>query len=142
MTADSKPPYKGLSNRVCFMVNLRDRLTCQQCGKRPQSAENYHRGFQYHHRLPRSQGGPDVVENVLLLCHTCHQVQHHEPGVTRGEPLPPLPVPESFACLNCQAQQQTETVEMNCGWYRCQRCEQQIHLFDHVFSSPEAISAE
>ena len=66
----------GLENRTCFLVNLRDGLRCRQCGQSPTQQAEYHRGFEYHHVIPRSQGGSDLPENIALLCHACHQGQH------------------------------------------------------------------
>lgn len=30
-----------------------------------------------HHRLPRSRGGSDCVENLVALCRPCHEAIHH-----------------------------------------------------------------
>jgi hypothetical protein len=118
-----------LSNRTCFQVNLRDGLICRLCGRAPQTQQNYHRGFEYHHVMPQSEGGPDVADNLILLCHDCH-LRHHGNKLL----LPPpgdLTVPEQFACKRCNATLSTDTVEMNCGWYRCGNCGETTHLFGH-----------
>jgi hypothetical protein len=119
-----------LSNRVCFLVNLRDRLTCQQCGKSPSEASHYHRGFEYHHLTPRSQGGSDEANNIILLCHACHQ-QEHKIGWSRLSCT--LETLDTFRCHHCQHLLNSQTVEMNCGWYQCDACQQQTHLFTHFF---------
>lgn len=37
------------------------------------------RGVQAHHRLRRSQGGPDVPENLAWTCAACHAFVHAHP---------------------------------------------------------------
>jgi hypothetical protein len=34
-----------------------------------------------HHRLRRSQGGTNDLENLLALCHECHELVHRYPEV-------------------------------------------------------------
>lgn len=48
-------------------VRTRDGNVCRWCGKR---------GEQIHHILYRSQGGPDHVGNLILLCTEHHQQVH------------------------------------------------------------------
>jgi hypothetical protein len=123
-----------LSNRVCFLVNLRDQLTCQECGKTPLAQASYHAGFEYHHRLPRSQGGGDEPENITLLCHSCHQ-RSHQSGVSATQAN--LTVVLDFPCHQCREVLNAQTVEMNCGWYQCPFCNSQIHLFTHFFGKAQ-----
>jgi hypothetical protein len=52
-------------------VKARDNLQCQVCGDRKGSPYCVLRG---HHITPRSQGGPDIPENVITLCDLCHAV--------------------------------------------------------------------
>ncbi|EMA31432.1 HNH endonuclease [Halobiforma nitratireducens] len=47
----------------------RDGYACTRCG-----ADD--RTLQAHHVVPRSQGGPDDLENLLTLCRPCHGVIH------------------------------------------------------------------
>jgi 5-methylcytosine-specific restriction endonuclease McrA len=47
----------------------RDDYTCQRC-LRDRGA------LQAHHIVPRSEGGPDELENLITLCRPCHAVQH------------------------------------------------------------------
>ena len=54
--------------RVCAMVLERDGWRCQCCG----AMEN----LQVHHQQFRSQGGPDVPDNLIVLCHRCHRTRH------------------------------------------------------------------
>jgi hypothetical protein len=60
-------------------VRARDGDRCARCG----SPRNLH----VHHRLLRSQGGPDVSENVITLCAMCHRWAHGHPYAAREEGL-------------------------------------------------------
>lgn len=119
----------GINNRTCFQVNLRDGLCCHVCARAPRSQQNYHRGFEYHHLQMRSEGGADETENLILLCHDCHTLYH------KGKlPLPhfdDLKLVPTFKCHHCDAENSVETVEMNCGWYGCEHCQKQTHLWVH-----------
>ena len=117
-----------IENRACFQVNLRDGLRCRACGRGPKHRATYHRGFGYHHVVPRSGGGADGVENLVLLCKACHD-EHHAGRRTLafGPQQPPGVVP----CGACGAGVGPETVPMNCGWYQCPECGTRVHLFDH-----------
>ncbi|HEY0009661.1 MAG TPA: HNH endonuclease signature motif containing protein [Tepidisphaeraceae bacterium] len=117
----------AIDNRNCFLVNLRDQLRCRACGAKPEARETYHRGFQYHHVRHRSEGGPDVAENLVLLCGACHD-DHHRGKILQFDDRPlPIDVP----CRRCGEAFDPKTVAMNCGWYACARCGQRTHLFDH-----------
>jgi D-alanine-D-alanine ligase len=123
-----------LDNRTCFIVNLRDRLSCLACGRTPERRDGYHRGFEYHHVVPKSMGGLDDASNIALVCHACHLAGHQgKRNLTEVLKNCDLTPPQRFSCCSCAAMLLTENVEMNCGWYRCSQCETQIHLFDHVF---------
>ena len=41
--------------------------TCQACRKKLPQGQ-----LGLHHIIPRSMGGPDEWDNLILLCHTCH----------------------------------------------------------------------
>jgi hypothetical protein len=116
-----------LSNRLCFQVNLRDKLQCQACAAKPLAKENYHQGFEYHHIVPKSQGGFDTLENIVLLCYACHQQSHQKSAQLWANLSEPIVL---FHCSYCAAELNAETVEMNCGWYRCNHCLEVTHLFD------------
>jgi hypothetical protein len=124
-----------LDNRTCFIVNLRDRLTCQSCGKMPLAEENYHRRFEYHHILPSSLGGSDRPDNIVLLCHGCHVAAHKNANIDKIPKNWDLTMPEDFPCHVCAATLDTETVGMNCGWYFCNACATRTHLFDHCLAA-------
>ena len=86
------------------------------CAKEPTTRDNYHRGFEYHHVVPRSEGGADSAENAVLLCHDCHGRVHAGNRLTLREPS------VRIACFDVRcapAENDATIVEMNCGWYRC-----------------------
>ena len=126
-----------IDNRTCFEVNLRDALRCRSCGREPTHKATYHRGFGYHHVRPRSQGGPDVIENLILLCQVCHDEHHAGRRTLDFGPQDPPPV---FQCLACGDGVHPDTVPMNCGWYHCPRCDTRVHLFDHFGFADAAAS--
>jgi hypothetical protein len=120
-----------LDNRTCFTVNLRDALQCRRCGAAPSTREIYHRGFEYHHVQPRSCGGEDRAENVILLCHECHTALHQNRIAL--ENLGDLTPTSAFQCAACEGILFTQSVAMNCGWYLCGHCNHKTHLFDHFY---------
>ena len=52
----------------------RDGYKCTQCG----AAEELHNRLHAHHITPRSEGGPDDLENLTALCQECHYGVHRE----------------------------------------------------------------
>jgi hypothetical protein len=52
----------------------RAKYLCERCREAPVE----HR----HHRLRRSQGGKNTLDNLLALCHDCHEIIHHWPEVS------------------------------------------------------------
>jgi len=46
----------------------RDRSTCMRCDKQYKRI----RHLSVHHLIPRSEGGADCLENLITLCHSCH----------------------------------------------------------------------
>ena len=46
----------------------RDAFTCQLCGSC--------RNLEVHHIRPRSRMGTNALDNLLTLCHACHQAVH------------------------------------------------------------------
>jgi hypothetical protein len=41
-----------------------------------------HRGTEAHHLLPRSQGGPDTLDNLAWTCSACHRFLHAHPALS------------------------------------------------------------
>jgi 5-methylcytosine-specific restriction protein A len=49
-------------------IKLRDRYTCQNCGRVALALD-------VDHRIPLWQGGPDTDGNLQCLCHDCHAIK-------------------------------------------------------------------
>jgi 5-methylcytosine-specific restriction endonuclease McrA len=43
------------------------------------------RGYHCHHKLMRSAGGQHTVENLVLVCETCHRYTHAHPRLAYEE---------------------------------------------------------
>jgi hypothetical protein len=52
--------------RACF---YRDNYHCIRCDKRFKSDD-----LTAHHIVPRKEGGPDTLENLVTLCEVCHDL--------------------------------------------------------------------
>ncbi len=60
---------------------------CECCGWRPIVLGNDRPSVQVHHLIPQAAGGPDTLENAILLCPGCHTTAHGLWGVYRpGQP--------------------------------------------------------
>jgi hypothetical protein len=61
---------RTVSDRVRFLVMLRDKFKCQYCGRSPAT----HPDIMLHldHRRPFSQGGPSDFENLVTSCSKCN----------------------------------------------------------------------
>jgi 5-methylcytosine-specific restriction endonuclease McrA len=61
--------------RLRFPVAKRDRFRCRRCVKYLRKSDR-----SFHHVIPRDEGGPTVLDNLILLCGPCHDlVEIHEP---------------------------------------------------------------
>ena len=61
----------------------RDHWECQRCGSRGgQKGDSI---LHAHHILPKSKGGEDRLENLITVCHDCHEQIHGHP----------IPVPDA-----------------------------------------------
>jgi 5-methylcytosine-specific restriction endonuclease McrA len=58
-------PNRQKYRQLVIEVYTRDGWKCCLCKSRRQLSP--------HHILPRSQGGPDVLENLVTLCVLCHR---------------------------------------------------------------------
>jgi hypothetical protein len=54
----------------------RTAVRCEVCGREPPEIEGlpFGKAMHAHHIHPRALGGPDSQENLVDLCHTCHEV--------------------------------------------------------------------
>ena len=60
-------------------VNYRDQGRCG--AKNPDgSICNDSRWVDIHHKIPRSEGGLNTIENLVTLCKAHHQMEHHLSG--------------------------------------------------------------
>jgi RNA-directed DNA polymerase len=77
-------PYKRSEFSVKDRQTIweRDGGHCVQCHK-PLTVIT---GVEYHHIIPQSYGGKNVVKNACLLCPDCHK-STHRPGETVGRHL-------------------------------------------------------
>ena len=57
-------------------VFVRDRYTCQVCGKSVKDGAV----LAVHHIIPRSKGGTNRLNNLLTVCTGCHTSRNHKPG--------------------------------------------------------------
>lgn len=48
--------------------------------KIPEAHNKGLRIWHFHHKLRRSHGGPNTLENVVLLCDGCHEYIHRNPS--------------------------------------------------------------
>lgn len=64
--------------RISLKVKTRDGFTCRLCGdwkgKYYSETGAVVEDIHAHHIIPKSQGGPDTMENLITLCDLCHGV--------------------------------------------------------------------
>lgn len=58
-------PYKQLKLR--FLILLRDKFTCQYCGRKPPEVK-----LEIDHKYPKSKGGPTSMDNLITACRDCN----------------------------------------------------------------------
>lgn len=63
-------PQYGFENVRAYVLD-RDHHQCQRC-----KGKNKDHQLEVHHVIFRSQGGSDAPDNLITLCHTCHQALH------------------------------------------------------------------
>lgn len=59
-------------------IGEQDVIHCEICGKSGRIDKG---NFDIHHIKPRSQGGKDNIENLILLCRKCHDLAHSDPAM-------------------------------------------------------------
>lgn len=60
--------YMAISKRLRFEVFKRDNFTCVYCGRQAPEVV-----LEADHRQPRSQGGKDVIANLVTACFDCNR---------------------------------------------------------------------
>lgn len=61
--------YGNAWSKLRLLVLRRDNGLCQRCLR----TNRVSLGTDCHHKVPRSRGGQDSMENLEMLCGTCHQ---------------------------------------------------------------------
>ena len=64
----------SFKNRDRLIYGNRKGWKCELCGRK--RSDGYR--LEFHHRLPKSAGGSDEIENAELLCIECHYLRHLE----------------------------------------------------------------
>lgn len=64
LTPMKREQWRGL-RKLCLE---RDNYTCYRCEKRNKTGQ----GLSVHHVIPRIDNGPDELDNLITLCHECH----------------------------------------------------------------------
>ena len=68
--------------RIQQKVKIRDGFACRLCGdwkgKFYPETSAIVEAIHAHHIIPKSQGGPDTMENLITLCDLCHAVPTHQ----------------------------------------------------------------
>jgi 5-methylcytosine-specific restriction protein A len=77
-------PFRMMSEHTVFVrdpkvrawVLLKSGGRCQACGDMGYETDDGSRFLHVHHMLPLSDGGPDVTDNAVAVCETCHGKLH------------------------------------------------------------------
>lgn len=68
---------------VYALVDARDRNQCRICGRKVSTtAVSFEDRAERHHIVPRSLGGEDTTQNLILVCVWCHD-ERHKKGTLR-----------------------------------------------------------
>jgi len=70
---------------ISKMVRARDGMHCRICGRRV-----YGKDAHVHHIIPKSQGGTDSLDNLILVCPRCHSRIHGRYLNVRNKKLIPI----------------------------------------------------
>ena len=74
--AESIAETRRLPQSLRERVIERDEQKCQRCGEEVTPTDEDGLSFEVHHIIPFSAGGPDHVDNLIVLCSDCHTVAH------------------------------------------------------------------
>ncbi len=67
-----KWPSRYISRDLRLQVLTRDRYQCVQC-----SQDSAHISLEIDHKIPVSQGGQSILENLQTLCISCNRMKHN-----------------------------------------------------------------
>lgn len=62
--------------RVRAWVRVQSAGRCDACGQEGYETDDGVRHLDVHHMIPLASGGPDVTENAVAVCETCHGKLH------------------------------------------------------------------
>lgn len=114
--------------RLSAQCRERDGWVCRVCGRDPGRSK-----LHAHHKIPRAKGGPDVLDNLISLCETCHNHEHRllkkgrslftqaarrpKPKQPKAPPSPPHNREEWAA----KAREQRAELRQRAGWVQIGR---------------------
>lgn len=70
----SQSSYPSNWDSLARQTNKRDNWTCQKCSA--QGGPYGNAKLAAHHMIPKSSGGSDDVDNLITVCHSCHEEEH------------------------------------------------------------------
>ena len=73
--ATAQRKRKSLLHQIIHQINLRDGGQCTYRNSEGNRCTN-RRWLEFHHVIPRSSGGPDILENLETLCSSHHRALH------------------------------------------------------------------
>jgi len=70
---------KPLNKKIKDIIWLKYRSTCQHCNIKYKTRDIYGAiiPFEIHHLQPKCLKGEESIENLILLCKTCHRKYYH-----------------------------------------------------------------
>ncbi|WP_394338975.1 HNH endonuclease [Halorubrum sp. CSM-61] len=76
--AESIAESRSLGKSTRQTVLDRDDNRCQRCNIKVAAGSENGAGFQLHHIVPFSAGGPNHPDNLVTLCNDCHTLAHQQ----------------------------------------------------------------
>lgn len=70
----SQSNYPSNWDSLSKQTKERDNWTCQKCGD--QGGPYGNATVSAHHMVPKSDGGKDKLDNLITVCHSCHEEEH------------------------------------------------------------------
>lgn len=67
-SSKTKLDNQNIDKNLYNFVHEKYNYQCAKCGSKE--------SLQIHHILPLSEGGQNNIDNLILLCHSCHQKEH------------------------------------------------------------------
>lgn len=75
LTKQGRKGNRKISKSVREQVLARDKV-CQHCG----TSGSTHNKLTLHHQIYRRHGGTSTVDNLIVLCQSCHSDFHRKMG--------------------------------------------------------------